>query len=141
MKEATRAFVFLIVAALAMTGSAPAAQPPPAPPDLTQSNTVDRRLTYNLGATGAGKVPGKVGKVPGPLRTRSIALLATGCVSAVGDAGAAGKSARRMSKRARKAPAGRVSARSRTRPRFARRSTCMVSWGAWVARAVIRSMG
>ena len=23
-----------------------------APPDLTQSNTVDRKLTYNLGATG-----------------------------------------------------------------------------------------
>jgi len=29
-----------------------AAPPPPAPPDLTQSGTVDRELTYNLGATG-----------------------------------------------------------------------------------------
>jgi hypothetical protein len=28
------------------------AAPPPVPPDLTQSNTVDRALTYNLGATG-----------------------------------------------------------------------------------------
>ena len=26
--------------------------PPPPPPDLTQDNTVDRKLTYNLGATG-----------------------------------------------------------------------------------------
>jgi len=44
--------VFLIVAGLAMTGSARAAAPPPGPPDLTQSRTVDRALTYNLGATG-----------------------------------------------------------------------------------------
>jgi len=52
MKKATRTFVFLIVAALAMAGSAPAAEPPPMPPDLTQSDKVDRTLTYNLGATG-----------------------------------------------------------------------------------------
>lgn len=32
--------------------STPAAPPPAAPPDLTQSPTVDRKLTYNLGATG-----------------------------------------------------------------------------------------
>jgi hypothetical protein len=36
-----------------MTGTALiAAVPPPPPPDLTQDNTVDRKLTYNLGATG-----------------------------------------------------------------------------------------
>jgi hypothetical protein len=35
-----------------MTGSALAAEPSPVPPDLTQCNTVDRTLTYNLGATG-----------------------------------------------------------------------------------------
>jgi hypothetical protein len=52
MKKTTRAFVSLIVAALAVTGSVPAAQPPRTPPDLTRTNTVDRELTYNLGATG-----------------------------------------------------------------------------------------
>jgi hypothetical protein len=51
MKKATRAFVFLIVAGLVMTGSALAAAPP-GPPDLTQTSAVDRALTYNLGATG-----------------------------------------------------------------------------------------
>jgi len=47
-----RHLMFLIVAALALAGGAPAAEPPPVPPDLTQSNKVDRTLTYNLGATG-----------------------------------------------------------------------------------------
>jgi hypothetical protein len=47
----------LCVAALAVAlalacGSQLAAAPPPAPPDLTQGGTVDRALTYNLGATG-----------------------------------------------------------------------------------------
>ena len=40
----------LVVAIALVTGGALAA--PPAPPDLTQSSTVDRTLTYNLGATG-----------------------------------------------------------------------------------------
>jgi hypothetical protein len=58
MKKSTGAFSFLIVAALAITGSARAARPRPAPllapPDLTKGETtgIDRRLTYNLGATG-----------------------------------------------------------------------------------------
>jgi len=56
MKKSTRAFSFLIVGALAITGSATAASPRPAPllapPDLTQGAKVDRTLTYNLGATG-----------------------------------------------------------------------------------------
>jgi len=42
----------LVVAIALVTGSALAAEPPPVPPDLTQSSTVDRTLTYNLGATG-----------------------------------------------------------------------------------------
>ena len=42
-----------VVATLAlMAGRQLLAAPPPAPPDLTRSNTVDRKLTYNLGATG-----------------------------------------------------------------------------------------
>jgi hypothetical protein len=41
----------LIATALAI-GTAVAAEPPPTPPDLTQPNTVDCKLTYNLGATG-----------------------------------------------------------------------------------------
>ena len=48
MKKATRAVVLVFVAASAMTGSTLAAEPP----DLTQGTTVDRELTYNLGATG-----------------------------------------------------------------------------------------
>jgi hypothetical protein len=52
MKKSTRAFVSLIVAALAATSIVPAAEPSRTPPDLTQGNTVDRTLTYNLGATG-----------------------------------------------------------------------------------------
>ncbi len=41
--------VCLLVAA---TGHLPAAEPPPGPPDLTQNPEIDRKLTYNLGATG-----------------------------------------------------------------------------------------
>ena len=42
-----------VVATLAlMAGRQLLAAPPSAPPDLTRSNTVDRKLTYNLGATG-----------------------------------------------------------------------------------------
>ena len=48
MKKATRAVVLVFVAASVMTGSTLAAEPP----DLTQGTTVDRELTYNLGATG-----------------------------------------------------------------------------------------
>ena len=45
------AAIFVTIAG--MTGSSlVAAVPPPPPPDLTQDNTVDRKLTYNLGATG-----------------------------------------------------------------------------------------
>jgi hypothetical protein len=42
----------LLVAITSMTGSALAATPPAPPPDLTQSPTVNREKTYNLGATG-----------------------------------------------------------------------------------------
>ena len=43
----------IVVTVAIMTGtSLVAAVPPPPPPDLTQDNTVDRKLTYNLGATG-----------------------------------------------------------------------------------------
>ena len=42
----------LVLAVALMTGSALATEPPPVAPDLTQSGTVDRTLTYNLGATG-----------------------------------------------------------------------------------------
>ncbi|MBA4188625.1 MAG: hypothetical protein C0467_11550 [Planctomycetaceae bacterium] len=42
----------LLSALLLVTGSPAIAQPPAAVPDLTQSNKVDRKLTYNLGATG-----------------------------------------------------------------------------------------
>ena len=40
--------------AIAMTfaGAIHAAEPPKTPPDLTVTNTVDRKLTYNLGPTG-----------------------------------------------------------------------------------------
>src|SRR4051812_49081756 len=37
---------------LMVSASAFAAEPPKTPPDLTKDNTVDRKLTYNLGATG-----------------------------------------------------------------------------------------
>ena len=40
------------VAIASMTASELVAATPPVPPDLTLSNTVDRKLTYNLGATG-----------------------------------------------------------------------------------------
>jgi hypothetical protein len=43
---------FLVAAFATVVGHQPFAAPPPVPPDLTQSNTVDRKLTYNLGATG-----------------------------------------------------------------------------------------
>jgi hypothetical protein len=43
---------FLVVAIALVSGSQLVAEPPRVPPDLTQSNTVDRELTYNLGATG-----------------------------------------------------------------------------------------
>jgi hypothetical protein len=43
-----------LIAALAMSGSAPAADPPLVPPDLTKGESagVDRNGTYNLGSTG-----------------------------------------------------------------------------------------
>ena len=47
----TRAFTVAVLTVATMTGAAPAAEPQ-APPDLTRNNTVDRELTYNLGATG-----------------------------------------------------------------------------------------
>jgi len=46
------ASVIVIAGALAVVGSALATEPRPLPPDLTRRNTVDRELTYNLGATG-----------------------------------------------------------------------------------------
>ncbi|MEI7901611.1 MAG: DUF6288 domain-containing protein [bacterium] len=52
MRQATTLFLLMIVAAWARTDSAHAAAQRPVPPDLTQSNTVDRTLTYNLGPTG-----------------------------------------------------------------------------------------
>jgi len=52
MKKVVSTLLFVIAATLAMAGGAPAAEPPLAPPDLTQSNKVDRASTYNLGATG-----------------------------------------------------------------------------------------
>ena len=52
MQETPRCVASLVVAIALMSGSALAAAPPPAPPDLTQTSTVDRELTYNLGATG-----------------------------------------------------------------------------------------
>ena len=43
----------VIVAALSLMVSCPClAQPPIVPPELTESNKVDRKLTYNLGSTG-----------------------------------------------------------------------------------------
>jgi hypothetical protein len=42
----------LVVAVALVCGSQLVAAPPPVPPDLTQTSTVDRALTYNLGATG-----------------------------------------------------------------------------------------
>ncbi len=42
----------ILIASFLLTVSASAAEPPKTPPDLTQENTVDRKLTYNLGATG-----------------------------------------------------------------------------------------
>ncbi len=44
--------IALFVSISLTAGTVRAAQPPAAPPDLTQSNTVDRKLTYNLGSTG-----------------------------------------------------------------------------------------
>ena len=42
----------LITVLLTLTASAFSAEPPKTPPDLTQDSAVDRKLTYNLGATG-----------------------------------------------------------------------------------------
>jgi len=42
----------LIVTIVSLAGRAPGAAPSSSPPDLTQSNNVDRALTYNLGPTG-----------------------------------------------------------------------------------------
>ena len=43
----------LLITALIITGtSAFSADPPKTPPDLTLDSAVDRKLTYNLGATG-----------------------------------------------------------------------------------------
>ncbi len=42
----------ILAASVLLTASALAAEPPKTPPDLTQDSAVDRKLTYNLGATG-----------------------------------------------------------------------------------------
>jgi hypothetical protein len=52
MQDTPQRAAVLVIAMALMTGSGLAAAPPPAPPDLTQAGTVDRTLTYNLGATG-----------------------------------------------------------------------------------------
>ena len=52
MKVSKRVCVLGGAAAFALNGWAPAAEPPLVPPDLTKSQSVDRELTYNLGATG-----------------------------------------------------------------------------------------
>ncbi|MHB1036916.1 MAG: DUF6288 domain-containing protein [Pirellulales bacterium] len=52
MKTVTRAILLAIVAALAVTGGALAAERSQTAPDLTQDTAIDRKLTYNLGPTG-----------------------------------------------------------------------------------------
>ena len=47
-----RRLTTLVVALTALLGSHLVAEPPSAPPDLTQNTAVDRKGTYNLGATG-----------------------------------------------------------------------------------------
>ena len=42
----------LLAALLTLTASAFSAEPAKTPPDLTRDSAVDRKLTYNLGATG-----------------------------------------------------------------------------------------
>lgn len=44
--------LFCVVLLIIIIAGQVAAAPPSTPPDLTQSNAVDRKLTYNLGATG-----------------------------------------------------------------------------------------
>jgi hypothetical protein len=51
MKMNTKGILGAVAMALTIAGALAAASPP-VPPDLTRSNTVDRTLTYNLGATG-----------------------------------------------------------------------------------------
>ena len=50
-KTSLRVFA-LLAAIISLTGGALVAAPPPTPPDLTQSPTINREKTYNLGATG-----------------------------------------------------------------------------------------
>jgi HEAT repeat protein len=52
MENLTVAWAMTISVAWTMAGSASSADAPPSPPDLTRRNTIDRELTYNLGATG-----------------------------------------------------------------------------------------
>lgn len=52
MKSPIATRVWTLATALALTGAAFGAPPAPPPPDLTQTPQVDRKLTYNLGATG-----------------------------------------------------------------------------------------
>lgn len=47
-----RLFPVCLFAAAILSDMAWSAEPPPGPPDLTQSPEIDRKLTYNLGATG-----------------------------------------------------------------------------------------
>ncbi|MCX6876362.1 MAG: DUF6288 domain-containing protein [Verrucomicrobia bacterium] len=47
-----RRLTTLVVAITAMSSAHLVAEPLPVPPDLTQNPTLDRKLTYNLGATG-----------------------------------------------------------------------------------------
>jgi len=52
MKSPNRPLVWTLATLLTMTGAAIGAPPVAAPPDLTQNQKVDHKLTYNLGATG-----------------------------------------------------------------------------------------
>ena len=52
MRNTPLSVAALVVATALMSGRPLVAAPPPVPPDLTQTSTVDRTLTYNLGATG-----------------------------------------------------------------------------------------
>jgi len=52
MKIRTRMLALAMVAVLATADRTFSAPPPATPPDLTQNPTIDRTLTYNLGATG-----------------------------------------------------------------------------------------
>ncbi len=76
----------ILTALLALAASVFAAEPPKTPPDLTQDQSVDRKLTYNLGATGLrGWIYTKPGNYLDSLQGRTTAASRQILVTHVGE--------------------------------------------------------